>query len=74
MKTKLFPFVIEVLEYLFKKYSLHIITNGFEKVQHIKLKYSDLQKYFQQIITSEQVGVKKPNPKIFEFALKCRCS
>ena len=70
-KTKLFPFVIEVLEYLFEKYSLHIITNGFEKVQHIKLKHSDLQKYFQHIITSEQVGVKKPNHKIFQFALKC---
>ena len=68
-KNKLFPFSIEILDYLSKKYSLHIITNGFEKVQHIKLKYSDLDKYFDKIITSEQVGVKKPNPKIFEFAL-----
>ncbi|MGY8988120.1 MAG: YjjG family noncanonical pyrimidine nucleotidase [Flavobacteriales bacterium] len=68
-KNKLFPYTIEVLEYLSEKYNLHIITNGFEKVQHIKLKYSDLDKYFDKIITSEQVEVKKPNPKIFEFAL-----
>ena len=68
-KNKLFPHTIEVLEYLSEKYSLHIITNGFEKVQHIKLKYSNLEKYFDKIITSEQVGVKKPNPKIFNFAL-----
>jgi len=68
-KNKLFPYTIEVLEYLSEKYSLHIITNGFEKVQHIKLKYSNLEKYFGKIITSEQVGVKKPNPKIFEFAI-----
>jgi len=68
-KNQLFPFAIEVLDYLSEKYKLHIITNGFEKVQHIKLKYSDLIKYFDNIITSEQIGVMKPNPKIFEFAL-----
>ena len=68
-KNQLFPFAIEVLDYLSEKYKLHIITNGFEKVQHIKLKYSDLTKYFDNIITSEQIGVMKPNPKIFEFAL-----
>ena len=57
-KNKLFPYTIEVLEYLSEKYNLHIITNGFEKVQHIKLKYSNLEKYFDKIITSEQIGVK----------------
>ena len=31
---------------------------------------SGLDVYFDKIITSEQVGVKKPNPLIFEFALK----
>jgi putative hydrolase of the HAD superfamily len=39
-------------------------------VQHIKLAHSDLKKYFDVIVTSEQVGVKKPNAKIFEFALE----
>ena len=37
LKTTLFPYTHEVLLYLKKKYSLHIITNGFEEVQHIKL-------------------------------------
>lgn len=69
-KDKLFPYTIEVLDYLFEKYQLHIITNGFHNTQHIKLKYSNLEKYFDLIITSEQMGVKKPNPKIFEFALE----
>ena len=69
-KNKLFPDTIEVLAYLANKYTMHIITNGFEKVQHIKLKHSNLEKYFDKVITSEQVGVKKPNPKIFEFALE----
>ena len=68
-KNKLFDFTIQVLEYLSESYKLHIITNGFEKVQYIKIKHSNLDHYFDKIITSEQVGVKKPNHKIFDFAL-----
>ena len=51
------------------KYTLHIITNGFEEVQHIKLAAADLKQYFDVVITSERAGIKKPNPKIFNFAL-----
>ena len=61
---------IELLEYLRTKYRLHIITNGFEEVQKIKLEKSQINDYFQVVVTSESVGVKKPNPKVFEFALK----
>lgn len=68
-KTKLFPDTIEVLDKLSKKYNLHIITNGFSEVQFIKLKNSNLTPYFQEIITSEMVGVQKPNTKVFEFSL-----
>jgi len=69
-KNKLFPHTIDVLKYLSKKYKLHIITNGFHEVQHIKLQHAGLTSYFDKIITSEQVGVKKPNPKIFKYALQ----
>lgn len=65
----LFDGAIEILDYLKSKYSLHIITNGFSKVQHQKLVNSKIDRYFNSIITSEEVGVKKPNPKIFEHAL-----
>ena len=65
----LFDDAIEVLQYLENKYHLHIITNGFEEVQNLKLEKSGIHKFFKQIITSECVGVKKPNPKVFEFAL-----
>ena len=68
-KNKLYPFTFEVLDYLKVKYELHIITNGFDKTQHIKLEYSDLMPYFNQIITSEKTGVKKPDPLIFLHAL-----
>lgn len=61
---------LELLSYLKPKYELHMITNGFEKVQHKKLEKSDLKPYFNVVVTSESIGVKKPNPKVFEFALE----
>ncbi len=65
----LFEGTIELLDYLKEKYYLHIITNGFEEIQSLKMKKSGIYDYFNEIITSESVGVKKPNPKVFEFAL-----
>jgi len=59
----------DVLEYLRHNYTLHIITNGFEEAQERKMKASNLRQYFTTVTNSEMVGVKKPNPKIFNFAL-----
>lgn len=66
----LFEGTHEILSYLKEKYQLHIITNGFNEVQNEKLKNSGIRKYFNEIITSEEVGVKKPNSKVFKYALK----
>ncbi|MGB5462925.1 MAG: HAD-IA family hydrolase, partial [Aureibaculum sp.] len=48
----------------------HIITNGFEEVQVEKLKKSEILHFFDKVITSESVGVKKPNPLIFNHAME----
>ena len=70
-RTILFPYALEILEYLTqRKYELHLITNGFEKTQHSKLKYSGLDKYFKEVITSEGSSSLKPNKEIFDFAFK----
>ena len=66
----LFPGTIELLEYLQPNYILHIITNGFKEVQHGKLNQSNIDHFFQTVTNSEMVGVKKPNPKIFNHALQ----
>lgn len=66
----LFDGTFEILDYLKEKYSLHIITNGFEEIQTKKMESSKILHYFNAIITSESVGVKKPNPKVFYHALK----
>lgn len=68
--SHLFPDAIAVLEYLKPKYNLHIITNGFQEVQHKKMLQSGISNYFSTVVNSEMAGVKKPNPLIFEMALK----
>ncbi|MBK9291247.1 MAG: noncanonical pyrimidine nucleotidase, YjjG family [Bacteroidetes bacterium] len=68
--VRLEPYAIEVLEYLCPKYRLHLITNGFAEVQYTKVKEAGLEKYFEHIITSEEAGVKKPEPGIFALALQ----
>ena len=61
----------EVLDYLQDKaYSMHIITNGFDEVQWIKLEQSGLKPYMDQVIISEHVGKRKPHPLVFEQAIQ----
>jgi putative hydrolase of the HAD superfamily len=70
-KNKVFDYTFEILDYLTKKeYSIHLITNGFEKTQWSKLNNSNLAKYFTHVITSEASNSMKPRKEIFEYALK----
>ena len=70
-KNKVFDYTFEILDYLTdKNYKLHLITNGFEKIQWSKLNNSNLAKYFKEVITSECSNSAKPKKEIFEFAIK----
>ena len=70
-KKHLFPYTIEILEYLKQKdYKMHLITNGFESVQFKKIKNSGIADYFIEVITSEASNSLKPQKEIFEYALK----
>ena len=68
-RTALMPGALDVIEYLHPKYKLHLITNGFDKVQHQKLIHSNIDKYFKAVITSEFAGYKKPQKEIYHFAI-----
>jgi putative hydrolase of the HAD superfamily len=68
--NNLFPGAIFILEALKPHYALHIITNGFRDVQHFKMKTSGLLPYFKTVTDSSTVGKKKPDPEIFNHALK----
>jgi putative hydrolase of the HAD superfamily len=69
-RTVLFPHTVEILQYLKdKKYYIHLITNGFEDVQHRKLESSGIKTFFHEVVTSERSNSLKPNKEIFEFAM-----
>lgn len=68
-KTNLFLGSEKVLGYLQKKYTLHIISNGFKETTLTKMNVSGLNPYFRNVIISEDVGVNKPHKAIFEYAL-----
>lgn len=59
---------LETLEYLAEKHTLHIITNGFKEIQHIKIDGCGLRDYFSNIIISEEHSLTKPDEKIFRLA------
>lgn len=67
-KTHLIEGSLEVLNYLKQNYVLHLITNGFKEVQHVKLDTCGLTSFFDQVIISEDHGYNKPDIKIFELA------
>lgn len=70
LDNHLFDGTLHILDYLTEKYQLHIITNGFEEVQYKKLNNSGIFHYFSTVTTSEEVGLKKPNPLVFEKAME----
>lgn len=70
LRNHLFPHAHKVLSYLKEKYILHIITNGFEEAQTIKMEASDLNKYFDEVIISEHTGFRKPDIRIFEYSIQ----
>jgi putative hydrolase of the HAD superfamily len=69
-KPHLFPHSKEILDYLRKSYRVHLITNGFDESQAKKMRSSGLTDYFELVVTSETTGYKKPDPRIFHYALE----
>jgi putative hydrolase of the HAD superfamily len=71
-QSVLTPHAREILDYCTadSKYCLHLITNGFETTQWMKLQYSGISGYFKEIITSEKSHALKPHADIFDYALK----
>lgn len=61
---------LELCMYLKGKYTIAIVTNGIKEVQESRMLHSPLKNYFENVIISDVVGVPKPDPGIFEYALE----
>lgn len=68
-KSRLMPHAREVLEYLSPRHNLYILSNGFRELQCRKMRSSGIDRYIKKVILSEDIGLMKPRPEIFHFAL-----
>ena len=65
----------EVLDALAGRVLLGCITDGFTEVQHCKLETTRIDRHFDFVLTSEEVGVTKPDPAIYAAATgAARCA
>lgn len=74
-ERKKHPFIyeetFEVLEQVKDKYQLVLLTNGSPGLQNIKLEITpEIAPYFDHIVISGDFGKGKPDPAIFQYALK----
>lgn len=63
---QLFDGVLEMLEKLVKTHKLFVASNGIGVTQHTRLKNNNLNKYFEKIFISEELGTQKPEKEFFE--------
>ena len=60
----------DLLDYLYPKYELYIVSNGFRFVQESRLKIGDFRRYFKDIFLSEDIGVQKPAKEFFDYCFE----
>ena len=58
-----------ICRYLSERATLIIVTNGIQEVQLTRLAGASIKPYIRGIVVSEEVGVGKPEPAIFTYAL-----
>lgn len=68
-KSRLMPHAREVLEYLTGRYNLYILSNGFQELQCRKMRSAGIDGFFRKVVLSDDIGILKPWPEIFHFAL-----
>lgn len=60
----------DLLNKLSNNYHIYAATNGITYIQKLRLKHSNISKYFKKVYISEEIGYNKPNKKFFEFIQK----
>ena len=60
--------VLKMLEALYPEVKMGIITNGFTELQQQRLQNTQTERFFEMVVVSEQIGVAKPDRKVFDYA------
>lgn len=69
-QTLLCEGALEAMAYLKSRYSICILSNGFGSLQYDKIERSGLSPYVDHVVLSDEVGLHKPQPEIFQLALE----
>lgn len=69
-QKKILPGAKELLEYLVEKYDVNVLSNGFRGFQPKKLQSGGIVHFIHRLILSDDCGVTKPLPGIYEYALR----
>ena len=67
---RLYPEVLALLPSLRRRYRLALITNGASDTQRGSLRMLGIEQAFDAVVISGEVGVAKPDPAIFQVALR----
>jgi HAD superfamily hydrolase (TIGR01509 family) len=68
-RLELYDDAVHTLAALRPRYKLGLVTNGPSRTQRPKIEQFKLADHLDLLVVSEEVGVAKPNPAIFEIAL-----
>lgn len=60
----------DLLAHLRERGPVYVLSNGFENLQARKLKSGKLDRYIDRLILSDDIGVTKPDRRIFDYALQ----
>lgn len=60
-------YAYELLEYLYKKYDIYVVSNGFRFVQESRVRIGKYDKYFKELFLSEDIGIQKPDIRFFDY-------
>lgn len=60
----------KLLEHLQKRGEVHVLSNGFKNLQFRKLKSGKLDRYVSKVVLSDDIGVTKPDRRLFDYALQ----
>lgn len=69
-ETFLIDNAIFLLDSIYGKCKIYVITNAVERVQRSRLNKSGLLKYFDEVFISELIGYQKPDVRFFEEVYK----
>nr|WP_106780686.1 YjjG family noncanonical pyrimidine nucleotidase [Lysinibacillus timonensis] len=61
---------LELIQTIYQKYNLYIVTNGVVTTQERRLKDSRLAPYFRHVFVSEEVGYQKPKKEFFDYVFQ----